>query len=299
MRAPVDASRRLLVHRIAENWKEGSVAPYTPESMRWRGSWAGSCARQVAYKTLHVEESNPSTLAEYWNMGLGSVVHELLEPAVQKWIANSPGLTAEEEADVTFDSEGYGHVDLVLKTEEGKTIVCELKTINGFGYKQAVENHEGPKHNHLLQGSLYARALNADMLVIGYLAKELISPSRAKAKGIDDIGRFAAEWHYNQDEFMPLAIEEELRLSAITTEAHKHKDPTVIPPRFSKSDPDIPFPAEVIQPSRGRWELREVGIEGGFNVVNAGNTWQCNYCNYQERCGTDLLHAESAETYYG
>lgn len=287
MRPPVEAELRLLVHRIAENWKEGSEAPYTPPSMRWRGSWAGKCARNVAYDTLGVEKTNPPSLADHWRMGLGSVVHELLEPAVQKWVADS-GVHAEEEVSVTFDGEGYGHVDLVLQTPEGKTIVLELKTINGFGFKQCVENDEGPRHSHVLQGSLYASALNADLLVIGYLSMELISPYRAEAKGIDDVGRFAAEWHYTPDEFVPLAQKETFRLSGIAEQAHETGVASSIVPRFSHSDPDIPFPAEVVDPSTGRWELREVDSDGSFRVMNSGRAWQCRYCDYQERCVEDV-----------
>ena len=284
MSAPVSIDRRMLVHRIAENWKEGSEAPYTPETMRWRGSWAGMCARMVAYKSLGVEQTNPPSLADYWRMGLGSVVHELLEPAVQKWVADSPGLTAEEEVDVTFDSEGYGHVDMVLTTEGGQKVVLELKTINGFGFKRAVEDHEGPRHSHILQGSMYANALDADLLIIGYLAMELISPGRAASKGIDDVGRFAAEWHFTRDEFVPLAQEEERRLAGITTEVHRQGDATVIPRRFSLSDPDIPFPAEIKDAHSGTWELRD--NEG--HSLDIGRAWQCRYCDYQKRCVSDV-----------
>lgn len=284
MRTPVGTNQRMLVHRIAENWRDGSEAPYTPDSMRWRGSWAGMCARQVAYQTTGVEKTNPPSLADYWRMGLGSVVHELLEPAVQQWIKDSPGLTAEEEVDVTFDNEGYGHVDLVLSTDTGQKIVCELKTINGFGFKRSVENEEGPRHSHVLQGAMYANALDADLLVIGYLAMELISPGRAKTRGIDDVGRFAAEWHFTRDEFVPLAQEEEVRLGAIAAAAHAGD---VIPRRFSLSDPDIPFPAEVVNPATGHWEL-QVATADGYDVTGSGRAWQCRYCDYQDRCVSDV-----------
>ena len=286
MRAPVIPEHRMLVHRIAENWKEGSAAPYTPDSMRWRGSWAGNCARQVAYKTMGLEETNPPSLADHWRMGLGSVVHELLEPAVQQWIKDSPELTAEEEVDVTFDSEGYGHVDLVLTAADGRKIVLELKTINGFGFKRSVEDHDGPRHSHVLQGALYAKGLDADLLVIGYLAMELISAGRAAGKGIDDVGRFAAEWHFTPDEFLPLAEEEERRLAGITKAVHEQES-CDIPRRFSLSDPDIPFPAEVVDPRTGQWELREVDEDGGVRVLNTGRAWQCRYCNHQDRCVAD------------
>ena len=79
---------RLFVHRIAEHWAETNEAPSQPEGTRWRGSWAARCARWVAYNTAGEEPSNPPSVSSIWRMGLGSVVHELLEPAVQAWLKN-------------------------------------------------------------------------------------------------------------------------------------------------------------------------------------------------------------------
>jgi len=269
---------RLFVHRIAEHWAQGSKAPSTPDNMRWRGSQAGMCARMVAYQTLGVEKTDPPSTADYWRMGLGSVVHELLEPAVQAWLDTDESVTIEEEISVQLGEYGYGHIDLVLHTNDNKTIVLELKTINGFGYKMCVEKGEGPRHSHVLQGCLYANAMKADLLVIGYLSMENISPNRAKAQGIDDIGRFASEWHFTPDEFIPLAEAESARLTGITDQAHKYGEATVIPRRFSHSDPDIPFPAEIEDPSTGRWILEN----------QYGRAWQCGYCDYRTRCISDV-----------
>lgn len=274
------ADTRLFVHRIAEHWAQGSEAPYTPDDMRWRGSQAGMCARKVAYETLGIEKTDPPSTADYWRMGLGSVVHELLEPAIKAWLDTDDSVEIEEEVDVKMGEHGYGHVDLVLrtKTEPQQVIVLELKTINGYGYKMSVENGQGPRHSHVLQGALYANALDADLLVIGYLSMENIAPNRAEAKGIDDIGRFATEWHFPRDEYVPLAEQEAARLTGITEQAHKYGTATVIDRRFSHSDPDIPFPAAISDPATGRWE----------HDASYGRAWQCRYCDYQTRCVSEM-----------
>jgi hypothetical protein len=268
---------RLFVHRIAEAWAEGSEAPSQPEGTLWRGSQAGMCARMVAYQTLGVEKTNPPSTADYWRMGLGSVVHELLEPAVKNWLAKDDTVTVEEEISVKLGKHGNGHIDMVMNTAGGQKIVLELKTINGFGYKMAVEKGEGPRHSHILQGAMYAKAMDADMLVIGYLAMENISPSRARSQGIDDIGRFATEWHYPKSYYMPLADQETDRLEGIALQAHA-EGALSIPRRFSHSDPDIPFPAEINDPSTGRWMLDN----------RHGKAWQCGYCDYHTRCISDM-----------
>jgi hypothetical protein len=274
------AETRLFIHRIAEHWAKGSKAPSTPDDMRWRGSQAGKCARNVAYETLNIPKSDPPSTSAYWRMGLGSVVHSLLEPAIKAWLDTDDTVEIEEETTVKLGEHGYGHVDLVLrtKTKPSQVIVLELKTINGMGYKMSVENGQGPRHSHVLQGALYANALNADLLVIGYLSMENISPARAEAKGIDDIGRFATEWHYTPDEFVVMAEQETARLAAITDQVHETKDPTTIGRRFSHSDPDVPFPAEITDPATGRWEYE----------TSYGRAWQCRYCDYQTRCVADM-----------
>ena len=77
-------------------------------------------------------------------MGLGSVVHELLKPAIENWLGLNTTLNAEEEVNVVLGKHGHGHIDLVLETNDGKTVVVELKTINGFfGYKMAIEKGGG------------------------------------------------------------------------------------------------------------------------------------------------------------
>ena len=269
---------RLFVHRIAEAWAGGSEAPSQPEGTLWRGSWAGMCARKVAYMTLGEEKTDPPTTADYWRMGLGSVVHELLEPAIKTWLDNDDTVTVEEEISVKLGEYGNGHIDLVLNTTDGKKIVLELKTINGFGYKMSVEKDQGPRHSHVLQGSMYAHAVDADLLVIGYLSMENISPQRATSFGIDDIGRFASEWHYPKAEFTQWALDETARLEGIVLQVHETGDPKGIARRFAHSDPDIPFPAEISDPKSGAWT----------SGTSFGKAWQCRYCDYQTRCIADM-----------
>ena len=101
---------RLFVHRIAEHWAESNEAPSQPEGTRWRGSWAARCARWVAYNCADEEPSNPPTVSAIWRMGLGSVVHELLEPAVQAWLKNDDSVQIQEEMTVELGKYGHGHI---------------------------------------------------------------------------------------------------------------------------------------------------------------------------------------------
>ena len=258
---PVENNRRLFLPRIVEYWEQDREAPSNPEGTRWRGSQAASCARQIAYATA-----------------------EILAPAMERWAGKDSSLNIIEEWETPLGEHGYGHADMLIETGEGQRILLELKTINGFGYKQSVENSQGPRWSAVVQGSMYAHAAKADLLVIGYLAMELISPGRAAAKGIDEIGRFASEWHYTKEEFTPWAEAEVARLEGITSEIHdKGVAAHDIPRRFSHYDPDIPFGAEVTAPSSGKWMLRNEENA----VIDSGSTWMCNYCRFQKLCVKD------------
>ena len=159
--------RRIILSHIGEEFAEGSPAPSMPDEKIWRGSMAASCSRQIAYRITDTEISNPLTGADYWRFGLGTMVHNQLKPAIDRWLGKEDGVTAIEEAEVELGDYGYGHVDLTLKAGD-KTIVVELKTINGTGFKKAIGG-EGPRHSALVQGAMYAHASNADLLFICYL----------------------------------------------------------------------------------------------------------------------------------
>ena len=279
---PVEPDSRLILNRIGEFFT-GSEAPSLPEGTQWRGSWAGGCTRKIAYDMKGVEQTNPPSPADFWRMGLGSIVHEHLNPALEHWLDTDKSVILHEELSTQIGPNGWGHVDMVLELPDlNEKVVIELKTINGTGFKKSIQG-EGPRHSALLQGSLYANALDADLLVICYLSVELLSPGWATAKGFDNLGRFGAEWHYTPDQFGPLGKQEQDRMEWIADLIFANDyEPNQIPRMFSESDPDIPAGAVINDPTNGAWTLTN-----GESLIARGRTWQCNYCSHQDRCIAD------------
>lgn len=246
------------------------------EGTRLRASWAASCSRDLAYKLAGLPPTDPPSVADAWRMGIGSMVHEALDEYLP---AAFPGARFEVQVDLRPSVDASAHADAVIELEDGRTVLMELKSVNGFGYKMMATGKapEGPKRAHITQGALAAKALDVDELVIGYLSLECVSVNEAKKRGLDDFGRFAAEWTFTRDEYRAIAEAEEKRFEAILKAFDDAGgDPNAVPMRVVLDDGK---PATIQDPTRGTWVRT---VDGA--VVDAGNTWHCGYCWNRTRC---------------
>ena len=253
----------------------------TANGTPFRHSDAGKCARAISYTAAGIPRSDPMDITGVWNTSLGTLIHEQWQEALQ---ARYP----DAEVEVTCSmvgADGSGHIDAVIRTDD-RTICYELKSCGGFAFKAAVgaarkgTPAEGPKAAHLLQAALNGRAVDADEVIVGYLAKECISANVARRFGItDDVGRFAAEWTLTRQQYEPLADLEAERVAGILA--------LVADGRLAaRKSPEMPVGAEVDDPQTGAW-VQWVNDEDGDRVLNdSGSTWECDYCSFQTVCMT-------------
>jgi hypothetical protein len=284
--APDDSPRFISV--LVDEWAESrdddkATAMGTP----FRHSDAGKCARAISYTAAGIPRSDPMDITGVWNTSLGTLIHEQWQEALQRrW--------PDAEVEVTCSmvgADGSGHIDAVIRQdrvypERPYIIAYELKTVGGFAFKGAVgaarkgTPAEGPKAAHLLQAALNGRAVDADEVIVGYLAKECISANVARRFGItDDVGRFAAEWTLTREQYEPLADLEAERIDGILG--------LVADGRLAaRKSPEMPVGAEVDDPQTGAW-VQWVNDEDGDRVLNdTGSTWECDYCAFQTLCAT-------------
>ncbi|QBI19363.1 hypothetical protein ER308_07260 [Egibacter rhizosphaerae] len=264
--APILAER-WTEERVSEDPKEHAVA-----GTRVRHSDAGKCSRAIGYRVLGVDETNPTDMTGWWNMGIGTILHDQWqEEAQRRWPH------AEVEVKVRADPNddvGSGHVDLEVRDGpvEGLASV-EVKTIGGYGFKRSVGAYtgrkrqppEGPRFDHIVQGAVNAHSKGADRLVIVYLSKEAISAQSADRDGIPDHLRIVAEWHYEPEEFTPIALGEIERWRDIVEAV----DAGYVPPRYIPEHVDV-----VTNPETGR-------MSGG------GKYPLCAYCTHRDQCIND------------
>lgn len=264
--------------------------PHAVEGSTFRHSWAGGCSREIGYNIFQVPRSNELSVADHWRFGTGTIIHERWQDVIKTvWPE------AEIELKVQIEEiDSSGHIDAVIRdTKESNPpfVTClELKTIGGFGFKKSIGargSAEGPRYSSILQCALNAYAVDADEMVIVYLALENLSPRELKKIGVEEWRRFAAEWTWSRDEYRPLALAEIERLGQIKTLV----EAGALPAR-SIPDPELPPGSLITDPSRGLWELRGHidGVEVGQDsiVLEAGSTWHCAYCSHQDRCAADL-----------
>lgn len=276
------------VKEVVQEWyeeyssHEGEGREFALPDSKWRGSWAGSCARQIAYKVAGVEETNPTTVADAWRFWVGKWLHDLVQQVV---VRKYPG--SEVEVKLRLGEEGSGHADIKVVTPEGKIVAVELKSINGTGFKMSVigktaraRNPEGARVSAIMQGALYAYAMDPkpDELMVVYLSLELVSGSQ-QAHLTDEYSRFAAQWTFSRDEYEQIARDEIRRMERIvkiTERSGPHAVPRVIP------DPNM-APHRVTNPRSGVVTL----VDDDGSPIGYDRTWMCGYCSHQDKCARD------------
>ena len=282
------SKNNFVAEQLAEAWLADHIAsggmeyaPAFPERP-YRASFAGKrCARQLQYAMAKVPESEPVGIVSAWTMGLGNMVHDLMQNAVTTLF---PDAEAEPVVDLLpIGINGSGHADLVM-THNGERVLVELKTVNGFGFKMMTTSFkgkpEGPRFSYVVQAAILAAALGIDKIVIAVLGLEPLSPSLAKKYCDTEAGRFAAEWHYTLDELMPIVRDEVERVNRIEDAI---SDGILV--RRTLQEPKFPSNAEVIDPLSDDAPWSVVSADG--SIVDTGSYWGCAYCAWRTRCAAD------------
>lgn len=297
-----DAKPRF-VQVLVEKWAEDDdehEATRTKSGKAFRHSDAGKCARLLGYKAVGIPASDPMDLTGTWNVNLGKLLHDEWQGALR---ARFPGAMVEVKVP-SLDDRGIGYIDAVIRwanpadvPEEVRgpgwspdgpyTVVYELKSIGGWGFKSCIGKArkgaaaDGPRTDHLLQGAINGLQHEADEVVIGYLAKEALGK---KIHVDQEIDRFLAEWTFTREQFEPVARDELQRVEGLLSVVEDGN----LPRRIT---PDMPAGAEIVDPSKGTWEVRADG-----RVIDTGSVWSCDYCSHQTLCATTKAGRIPVET---
>ena len=273
------------VSAVANAWYDeyietgGAYRAKAIADLPYRGSnTALRCDRQLYFAMTGEERPLPS-IADAYRMSLGTLVHAGLEPAIKKAFKNA-------RFEVPIDLRpigvpGSANADIVTYHDDGRCdAVVEVKTVNGFGFKSMATDFkgpaQGPRSGHILQAALSALALNADRVVVAYLAMENLSPTMSKyVEG--DLGRFAAEWHYDRETYTELALAEVERIKNVA--AYLEFDTAPAP---WVHDTEVPAMSYISDPMKGTWVT--IDPKNPNVIVDTGRVWFCDYCDFRTKC---------------
>ena len=276
---------------VVAGWYDRYVAegntekPHAIADTRMRASWAGDCARALAYHFAGLEESDPPTVADCWRFNIGTLLHEHVQRTI---IEAFPGSEAEVKVLLT-DTDGSAHMDLqvvrrVPWADRPWRSAVEVKTINGTGFRRfiSLRNPEGPRYKYVMQAALAASSQDPlpDDLVVAVFSLECLSPKETRVQGVtDEYQRFAAQWTFSQEEFLAIAAREKARINRAIELVDARENGWEDVPR---KQPDPTMPNHVMtDPSTGTYRLVD---DRGQVYGSPGHTWQCEYCPFLSMC---------------
>jgi hypothetical protein len=258
--------------------------PHATEGSRFRHSWSGKCARALQYLIQGVEPSDPLGVESYWTFAVGQFAHDTWQAALEHMM---PGVELEMGIP-SIDVHGSASLDAGIFYDDGTAQAVEIKSLNGYGYKRMVgagTKKEGPRSSAVLQLAMNAHALADHTRVTevtgGWLlvvAVENISVGVAARSNISNLNRFMKAYYFTRAELEELAVPEVARVITVL----KAVDARLMVPRVIP-DPELPPNAMVTDPRTGTWQV----LAGEGQVVDAGKTWHCDYCDFRSQCIED------------
>ena len=232
-----------------------------------RVSDSGACERKRAFAGLGIAPSETPDVQTLLAFHMGESIHEFIQEA---FLAQSVAGGVEAEAEVKVDLSEVtgvslsGSADLVVTYQDGHKVVLEFKSASAYGAKLAKSE---PKWDHVGQAGLYAKGLNADAVLIVYIAKE--SSFRAKIRA-GDVFTHYYEWDDEVFEAQTLSSVVELELE-----------------RFRRSEKAIKakrIPVPIVLQDGNTFGMVEVPAP--FGRPAKGKHWECRYCLYNGYCAS-------------
>lgn len=257
----------LFKYLIAERDAREARHDPLPDVLHASASSAGGCSRAIGFRVAGIELSDPITPDALVNFYIGDSVHDVVQKAI---VGHWPDSTTEVTGIIgDFLS---GHCDVLYTAEDGKKVVCEIKTVSDFAFELATgiplksngrwkkkqpDPPQGPKTEHLLQASIYALMLEAEYLAIVYVRK-----TAAKDEPV------LKEWRFAVADFQNQLLDEIERLKSIVTTV---RDGNVPARKFEGNT--------IYEPLKTRWPCSYCGwltvcskLESGIVPLNPSET---------------------------
>ena len=256
----LDTSEIWLDYQTRQRAEEGPKP--TAADTLLRCSDAGSCLRKRAFSALKMPETEAVGASTLLAFEIGNSIHDSIQ---QAFIAD-PGFDCEVETPIDLTPHGVslsGHSDGIITMPDGTKVVLEIKTVSGFAAK--LHFNGDPKREHIAQSGIYALGVNADAILLVYVAKESDFRAGIKPGNIQ-------QWYFEMDqEALPYETVREIATAEL--DRFKQVEETL----YAKM-----WPAALVPNDHGDLTL----VDDPPDYGSKGKPWNCAYCQYNSLCRT-------------
>jgi CRISPR/Cas system-associated exonuclease Cas4 (RecB family) len=222
---------------------------YTERELNFAPSYFHKCKRQIAYKKLNYEPSNPLTEANYAKFEMGNSVHDSIQNILKKI-----GIWIEGEDFKNIEWCGLNWIYRIDgKIQKGDYVgIIEIKSVYASGFT-SVEKEAKPEHE--LQLLLYMIFEHIENGILFYIGRD---------------NGFMVEYNYRVDTLYNKYADEI---------ENKIKDLTALKSEIEKGIiPDRDFNI-LLKNSSG-----VISFDFQKDKVKYKSDWQCSYCQWKNLC---------------
>ncbi len=250
----------------------------------FRVSDSGACIRKRTFSAFSAMESDEFSSQTYMAFEIGNAIHKSIQDALEcdgnGWYFESevPIDLTEVSKKVGLGIEEFGlsgHCDgIITQNGSGIKTIVEIKTVSGYAAKLAWRymrggkggNDAGPKREHVAQATLYALGVEAESVLIVYVAKESDYRTGIKAGDIMqwEFGLHETTDYWNGQTPYDIAMGELRHFQY----ADRYYRKGLVAPAYVPDD---------------NGDLVLVHDRPGY-MQKGGKPWNCAYCNYNTTC---------------
>ncbi len=230
-----------------------------------------SCMRQLYYKWTGEEESNPIEAGGYWKMNIGNALHDMISEFLESTgldiIHEQPG---KEKFDNLKHPVSY-RIDNLFVDKDDKLALIEIKTSFGAGIKN-IQVLGMPKVEHLAQVCMYMNLVDIQKTYLIYVGRD--NGYRTQ---------FLIDYRDNKlcVDGKPTYVDFQELLDKLQ-ELESYLDKEEMPGRE--------FSAAI--------KHGEIKTKFQRNNVEYKTDWQCNYCQWRNKCWVEYVE-QNEKMFYG
>ena len=289
----LDVQREWMDHQVRLRDEAGPKP--TAFGTPFRVSDSGACIRKRTFSAFGAMESDEFSSQTYMAFEIGNAIHKSIQDALEcdgnGWYFESevPIDLTEVSKKVGLGIEEFGlsgHCDgIITQNGSGIKTIVEIKTVSGYAAKLAWRymrggkggNDAGPKREHVAQATLYALGVEAESIMLVYVAKESDYRSGIKAGDIMqwEFGLHETTDYWNGQTPYDIAMDE-LRHFQYANRYHRKG---LVAPAYVPDD---------------NGDLVLVHDRPGY-MQKGGKPWNCAYCNYNTTCRSLSENEESVD----